>query len=179
MRRRRAAACSLRLVGLVLADGSMAVLVTGCVLASVGAMGSEPVLGIVVCIISTLANAAWTVSSAVLLQQGAKPLDAVSLIFVSGPTCIATLLLFFLIPLPAFHQSDGTYYVAASELNRLGGDHRSGHAALPAGQVRRRLTRGLRALPPWAVRLAHVRCKNASRRSSCHGRLCSTWASLR
>lgn len=75
--------------------GSMLVLVAGCVLASMGAMGEEPIEGVLICLGSILATAAWTVSSAVLLQSGAKPLDAVSLLFVSGPTCIATLLTFF------------------------------------------------------------------------------------
>jgi len=75
--------------------GSMAVLVTGCVLAAAGSMGDEEVAGIIICIGSILATAAWTVFSAMLMQSGSKPLDAVSLLFVSGPTTIATLLVFF------------------------------------------------------------------------------------
>ena len=47
------------------------------------------------CVASVLSSAAWTVLSAILMQAGEKPLDAVSLLFVSGPTCIFTLLCFF------------------------------------------------------------------------------------
>ena len=79
--------------------GSMVVLVIGCILAAWGGAGDELEdgnwVGILICLGSVLATAAWTVSSAVLMQMGEKPLDAVSLIFVSGPTCIATLLCFF------------------------------------------------------------------------------------
>jgi len=81
--------------------GSMLVLVLGCGLAASGeltANGSaveDTVIGIVLCMCSVLATAMWNVTSAMLLQQGAKPLDAVSLLFVSGPTTILTLLVFF------------------------------------------------------------------------------------
>jgi len=75
--------------------GSMAILVTGCVVAAWGNMRDEDPLGIVICIGSVLATAVWTVLSAVIMQSGEKPLDAVSLVFVSGPTCIITLLVFF------------------------------------------------------------------------------------
>lgn len=90
--------------------GSMAVLVLGCVLAAYGALGQEPIAGILLCLCSIFATAAWTVSSAVIMQMGEKPLDAVSLLFVSGPTCIATLCIFFVsIELPrliAFDAND-------------------------------------------------------------------------
>ena len=74
---------------------SMLLLVVGCALAACGALGSEPVGGIIIALGSILANATWTVTAAILMQSGAKPLDAVSLLFVSGPTCILTLVVFF------------------------------------------------------------------------------------
>jgi len=116
--------------------GSMAVLVGGVVMSSVGAFGAEPVLGIVVCLISVLSTAAWNVTSAVLMQTGVK-LDAVSVLFVSGPTCIATLLFFFLIPLPAFSESNGNYYIENSEAVQLFSGHRRhpGQAVPSAGTV--------------------------------------------
>jgi len=75
--------------------GSMSVLVVGCVMAAWGALADEPILGILLCLLSVLSQATWTVSSAVLMQMGEKPLDAVSLLFVSGPTCMLTLFIFF------------------------------------------------------------------------------------
>ena len=75
--------------------GSMTVLVGGCVTAAWGSLGAEPVMGILICLGSILSAATWTVSSAIIMQMGEKPLDAVSLLFVSGPTCIFTLLGFF------------------------------------------------------------------------------------
>jgi len=87
--------------------GSMLLLVVGCVLAAWGSMGDEPLVGILICIGSVLAAAAWTVFSAVLMQSGAKPLDAVSLLFVSGPTCILTLAIFFVfLELPMLRDFD-------------------------------------------------------------------------
>ena len=74
---------------------SMLVLVLGCCLAVYGAFGTEPLIGVVVCVGSLLATASWTVLSAYLLQQGEKPLDAITILFVSGPTCVATMLVFF------------------------------------------------------------------------------------
>ena len=64
--------------------------------------------GVAVCVASVLSSAAWTVLSAILMQAGEKPLDAVSLLFVSGPTCIFTLLCFFAaIDLPRLLDSGG------------------------------------------------------------------------
>lgn len=88
---------------------SMLVLVAGCTLLVIGPpKGQEESLaGAFVCIGSVAACAAWTVLSAVLMQKGEKPLDAVSLVVVSGPSCLATLLVFFLcIDLPRM-MSDG------------------------------------------------------------------------
>lgn len=75
--------------------GSMVVLISGCALAAWGDLGEESLLGILAACGSILASGLWTVLSAVLMQSGVKPLDAVSLLFVSGPTCILTLLIFF------------------------------------------------------------------------------------
>ena len=86
----------------------MLVLVVGCVLAAWGGLGSENYWGVAVCVASVLSSAAWTVLSAILMQAGEKPLDAVSLLFVSGPTCIFTLLCFFAaIDLPRLLDSGG------------------------------------------------------------------------
>ena len=74
---------------------SMLLLISGCVLAAWGAMGNEPILGILVALGSVFATAMWTVTSAILMQTGAKPLDSVSLLFVAGPTCMVTLGIFF------------------------------------------------------------------------------------
>ena len=88
--------------------GSMLVLVVGCVLAAWGGFDSEKYWGVAVCVASVLSSAAWTVLSAILMQAGEKPLDAVSLLFVSGPTCIFTLLCFFAaIDLPRLLDSGG------------------------------------------------------------------------
>ena len=74
---------------------SMLLLISGCVLAAWGAMGNEPILGILVALGSVFATAMWTVTSAILMQTGAEPLDSVSLLFVAGPTCMVTLGIFF------------------------------------------------------------------------------------
>ena len=46
--------------------------------------------GILVCLGSVFSGAAWTVVSGMLLQMGEEPLDSLSVLFCSSPTCIAT-----------------------------------------------------------------------------------------
>jgi drug/metabolite transporter (DMT)-like permease len=77
---------------------SMTVLVGGCTLLVLGPSAGqhESIAGLLICIGSVAACASWTVLSAVLMQSGEKPLDAVSLVVVSGPACLITLLIFFL-----------------------------------------------------------------------------------
>ena len=73
--------------------GSMLVLIAGTVLAASAPSAEADWGGVLLCLGSVLCAAAWTVVSALLLQRGAERLDSVSLVFVSSPTCIATLAL--------------------------------------------------------------------------------------
>lgn len=74
--------------------GSMCVLVFGTLLASAAPGAEATWLGVFLCFGSVMSGAAWTVIGALLLQSGAAKLDAVSLVFVSSPTSILSLLLF-------------------------------------------------------------------------------------
>eukprot|EP00908_Phaeocystis_cordata_P007642 Transcript_18296.p1 GENE.Transcript_18296~~Transcript_18296.p1 ORF type:complete len:250 (-),score=55.14 Transcript_18296:967-1614(-) len=68
---------------------SMGVVCVGAMLASYGS-GNASVIGILVCLGSVFSGAAWTVVSGILLQMGEEPLDSLSVLFCSSPTCIAT-----------------------------------------------------------------------------------------
>ena len=68
---------------------SMGVVCVGAMLASYGS-GNASFLGILVCLGSVFSGAAWTVVSGMLLQMGEEPLDSLTVLFCSSPTCIAT-----------------------------------------------------------------------------------------
>ena len=68
---------------------SMAVVCVGAMLASAGS-GDATTAGILICLGSVLSGAAWTVVSGMLLQMGEEPLDSLSVLFCSSPTCIVT-----------------------------------------------------------------------------------------
>ena len=74
---------------------SMGVVCVGAMLASYGS-GNASFLGIFVCLGSVFSGAAWTVVSGMLLQMGEEPLDSLTVLFCSSPTCIATTLIFAL-----------------------------------------------------------------------------------
>ena len=74
---------------------SMGVVCVGAMLASYGS-GNASFLGILVCLGSVFSGAAWTVVSGMLLQMGEEPLDSLTVLFCSSPTCIATTLIFAL-----------------------------------------------------------------------------------
>jgi len=74
---------------------SMGVVCVGAMLASYGS-GNASFFGILVCLGSVFSGAAWTVVSGMLLQMGEEPLDSLSVLFCSSPTCIATTLIFAL-----------------------------------------------------------------------------------
>jgi len=74
---------------------SMAVVCVGAMLASAGS-GDATTAGILICLGSVLSGAAWTVVSGMLLQMGEEPLDSLSVLFCSSPTCIVTTLTFAL-----------------------------------------------------------------------------------
>jgi len=74
---------------------SMGVVVIGAMLASYGS-GDANLLGIMICLGSVFSGAAWTVVSGMLLQMGEEPLDSLSVLFCSSPTCILTTLTFAL-----------------------------------------------------------------------------------
>lgn len=75
--------------------GSMAVVCIGAMLASYGS-GDANIVGILICLGSVFSGAAWTVVSGMLLQMGEEPLDSLSILFCSSPTCILTTLVFAL-----------------------------------------------------------------------------------
>jgi len=78
--------------------GSMAVVVIGTALAAGGEIdfAGDAWVGALLCLISVIASAGWTVLSAMLLQLGADKMDAVSLVFYSSPYSIVSLIAIFL-----------------------------------------------------------------------------------
>jgi drug/metabolite transporter (DMT)-like permease len=72
---------------------SMGVVCAGAMLASYGS-GDASLFGILICLGSVFSGAAWTVVSGMLLQMGEEPLDSLSVLFCSSPTCILTTLVF-------------------------------------------------------------------------------------
>lgn len=74
---------------------SMVVVCLGAMLASAGS-GDATAVGVLICLGSVLSGAAWTVVSGMLLQMGEEPLDSLSILFCSSPTCILTTLTFAL-----------------------------------------------------------------------------------
>jgi len=74
---------------------SMLVVCVGAMMASFGS-GDSSLLGIMICLGSVVSGAAWTVVSGMLLQMGEEPLDSVSILFCSSPTCVLTTLVFAL-----------------------------------------------------------------------------------